>query len=142
MTTFAQITQMLATVLAQSAALAGVDIVTNRKQFVTKALSRSVAICLHKSVGNNRLLGSIRWESTLTLACCARAAESAQAASHTDDLLASVWALLASMEGSQAGFEITIDPSVEWDFVGDAAKATLHLTAIHDTNTTDLLTKT
>jgi len=140
-TGFATVQAALLAALQGAPALSGVAISANRQRPVSAAQASAMVLRLDQAAGDTAVLGMIDWQTAFALECYARADTGTDPAAAVDSLLSAAWAALAGLDYASAGADITISPTVDWQY-DDAATpmvcAIVRITAMHRTTLTNL----
>lgn len=135
-TAFVSIQSALITALSTTPALAGGRIYTNRLRPIASVSNTAIVVRLDGAEGAEEVLGSLDWQTNLTIECYARSATGADPAAAVDALLSDVWARLGAVNFTTLDASISINPKIDWQY-DDAETpvvcAVIHLSAQHRT---------
>lgn len=143
MSSFLAITDAVRDALLAGPALAGGNVQRGRNLPLPAGSAQGIDVGIANSRAQPLGLtgGALQWDTTVIVACKARATASTDAESAVDPLLVAAWQRLLAMTAPAGVVAITLEPTVQWD-IEEAdqplAAASLVLRITHLTTTNSL----
>lgn len=141
-TSFAAAHAAILAALVSAPALAGGNVRPNRLRPIPSSQNSAVVLRIKPADGSEGVIGQYAWTSGFTVECYYRGGSFEEdLVAGVDPLLAATWARLGALNLSSIGVDLSVNPSIDWQFDDSDTPmvcAVIGLTARHTTATTTL----
>lgn len=141
-TAFAALLATLKAGLLSAPALAGGNVHLNRVRPIPAGQSTAIVLRIKPADGVEEVIGQYAWTTGFEVECCYRGTTlDEDLVAGVDPLLAATWARLAALDLSALGADLSLNPSIDWQFDSGETpmvSAVIGLTVRHCTATATL----
>lgn len=141
-TTFAAAHAAILAALRSAPVLAGGNIRPNRLRPIPAAQNSALVLRIKPADGSEGVIGQYAWACGYSVECYYRGASFEEdLVAGVDPLLSATWERLAAINLSAIGVDLSVNPSIDWQFDDGETPvvcAVIGLTARHTTATTTL----